>query len=324
MYTFNSLNDALSVYKNLFLVRRCQEKIQELYPKGLIRTPVHLGIGLEWISVGTAFALPKSAKSFGQLRNHGQFLSLTGDTERFFGELLGRANGTGQGIAGSMHLLSPSAGIITASGIVGYTIPLAVGAAFASNYLKTETLSAVMFGDGAMEEGEFWESLNFSCLHHLPLLFICEDNGLAVHTSSLERKGYSSAVGVVKGFDCHTYEGDGTDVRTVIGLVQQAINAISMDPKPAFLNLTYYRFLEHVGPKTDFHIGYRPMPTEAELIHWDPVKKFEDFLSNYPVHTNDIKLIQDKVNEQIEISVETALAAPFLSSTEDLYKDVFA
>ena len=116
--------------------------------------------------------LPPNTKSFGQLRNHGPYLAITGETDRFFGELYGKVTGTSSGKGGSMHLSSPEHHLIATSGIVASTISLAVGAGFAAKYRDTDEISVAMFGDAAVEEGEFWESLNFACLHRLRVLLV--------------------------------------------------------------------------------------------------------------------------------------------------------
>jgi len=258
-------NDALDIYRKLILIRRCQEKIIAEYPKDEIKTPVHLGIGLEGIAVGVTHVMPRNAKSFGQLRNHGQYLALTGETDAYFGELYGKVTGTGAGKAGSMHLCSPEHGLISTSGIVAATVPLAVGAALAAKYRGSDELALAMFGDAAVEEGEYWDCFNFACLHKLRVLLVCEDNDLSIHTSGAERRGHKSIAGVMRGFDCHVFEGDGTDVRAVMALTRTALAAMEREPWPGFLCLKWFRFLEHVGPNTDFHVGYRPRPDEETL-----------------------------------------------------------
>lgn len=325
MYNPRSDSEALEIYRKLSLVRQCQEVIIKEYPNDEIKTPVHLGVGLEGISVGVAQCLPPNSKSFGQLRNHGQYLAVTGETDEFFGELYGKVTGTGSGKAGSMHLSSVDRGFMSTSGIVASTIPLAVGAAFAAKYRGTDELAVAMFGDAAVEEGEFWESLNFACLHRLRVLFVCEENDLAIYTFASDRRGFKEKciASAVRGFDCHVFEGDGTDVRNVIDTVQQAVNLMAHDPKPAFLSLSYFRFLDHVGPNADFDVGYRPRPTQSELRALDPVLKFEEYLLSIGVDESQLQVVRDGVASQIKRSIEAAKAADFPTG-EDLVTAVFA
>jgi pyruvate dehydrogenase E1 component alpha subunit len=307
------------------LIRQCEEAIILEYPKNEMKSPVHLGNGLEGVSVGVAHCLPPNTKSFGQLRNHGQYLALTGETDRFFGELYGKVTGTGGGKAGSMHLSSVENGLMTTSGIVGSTIALAVGAGFAAKYRGTDDMAVAMFGDAAVEEGEFWESLNFACLHKLRVLFVCEDNDLAIHISGSDRRGFKekSMAAAVQGFDCHVAEADGTDVRIVIDVVKNAVRKLKEDPKPAFLCFKYFRFLEHVGPNLDFDVGYRPRPSVEALLELDPVHKYERFLLSREFDPASLQRIRDELARQIEKSQRAARSAAFPGEME-LHQGVFA
>lgn len=323
MYAPSTEAEALEIYRKLSLIRQCQELIIREYHKDEIKTPVHLGNGLEAISVGVTHCLPPNTKSFGQLRNHGQYLSITGETDRFFAELYGKVTGTGGGKAGSMHLSSPEHGLMSTSGIVASTISLAVGAGFAAKYRGSNDIAVAMFGDAAVEEGEFWESLNFACLHGLRVLFVCEDNDLSIHTPGSARRGFKdkSIPAPIAGFDCHFLDGDGTDVLVVIDVVRRALGLMLREAKPAFLHFKWFRMLEHVGANTDFHIGYRPEPNEQELKMADPLYKYEQFLLDQGFESAKLKVVLDELAVQIEGSVERARSAPY-PLEEDLYKGV--
>jgi pyruvate dehydrogenase E1 component alpha subunit len=323
MYVPQSDEEALTIFRKLTLIRQTQEAIIREYTKDEMKTPVHLGIGLEGVSVGLAHSLPPNTKSFGQLRNHGQYLALTGETDAFFGELYGRVTGTGGGKAGSMHLSSPGRGLISTSGIVASTIPLAVGAGFVAKYNGTDGVAVAMFGDAAIEEGEYWDAFNFACLHGLRVLFVCEDNDLAIHTWGADRRGFDSIVAVMREFRCYAFDEDGSDVLAVIEIVKTALNLMRRDPKPAFLRFGVYRFLEHVGSNTDYHIGYRAKPTDDELRDRDPLLKYERYLRGRGVSEVRIQEIRAQIEHQIETSIAKARTAPFPTEA-DLYKGVFA
>lgn len=313
--------EALYLYRKLILARRAEEKIRGEYFNDDMKTPVHLGIGQEAIPIGVCHCLPAGAKTFGTYRNHALYLAITGDIDGFFAELYGKLTGPGKGKAGSMHLSAPGRGLMATSAVVGTTIPLAVGAALANAYRKSADLVAVFFGDGAIEEGVFWESLNFACLRRLRILFVCEDNGLAIHAHATERRGFSSITEAVGAFDCHVKEGDGSDLMDVISSTRQMIDLMSEQPKPGFLHFTYFRFLEHVGPQEDFDAGYRRRPKLEELERLNPVIRFEKELCNNGYSTAELAVIQTAVDEQIKRSVRAAQKAPFPSPSE-LYSDV--
>jgi len=304
------------------LARLCEEKIRQVYASNELKTPVHLGIGGEAIPIGVGHCMPKGTKYFGTYRNHTLYLMLTDNTDAFFGELYGRVTGPGKGKAGSMHLTAPDQGLMCTSAVVGTTIPTAVGAAFAAKYRGSDEWTVVTFGDGAMEEGVFFESLNFACLHKLRILFVCEDNDLAIHSPGRARRGHRSMQQAVQAFECHTHSGDGTNLLQVIHATEQIKSQILKEQRPGFLHFTYMRHLEHVGPNEDFDAGYRPRPSTEEKTKSDPVANFQKQLVAMDC-ADDLLRIEVQLRDRIEASVKKALASPF-PGPEELYTDVLA
>lgn len=313
---------ALVLYRKLLLARMAEEAIRREYAKNGMKTPVHLGVGQEAIAIGVCHALPPGSKTFGTYRNHPLYLAVTGETDRFFAELYGKMTGGAKGKAGSMHLAAPEQGVLATSAIVGTTIPLAVGAALANAYRHTDDVTAVFFGDGAVEEGVFWESLNFACLRRLNVLFVCEDNGLAIHTPAGERQGFRTIPDAVRGFACEILTGDGADLTAVIRITQQALHRMAEQSGPAFLHFPYFRFLEHVGVHEDFDAGYRPRPSPEELAPRDPVARFERGLTTDGVAPEELAAVRAAVAAQIAASIRAAEEAPF-PPAEELMTDVF-
>ncbi len=314
--------ESLELYKKLILARLSEEKIRQEYYKDEMKTPVHLGIGGEAIQVGVWHCVPKNSQAFGTYRNHTLYLMTTeNDTDSFFAELYGRATGPCKGKAGSMHLMSPEKGLIATSAVVATTIPLAVGAAFTQSYNNTPQLIVCFFGDGAIEEGVFWESLNFATFHRLPILFVCEDNDLAIHTPSSQRRSFSIP-NIVKTFDVAFAQGNGADVLEVISCTKETLQKMD-GQRPGFLHLTYFRHLEHVGPQEDFEAGYRRRPLDAQLKEFDPILRFEKtILENKLCNSNELAEVRQEVGAQINSSIEMAQTAPFPSAHE-LHTDVF-
>lgn len=308
--------EALNLYYKLFLIRRSEEKIGEEYFNDEMKTPVHLGIGGEAIPVGVCHCLPQESKVLGTYRNHAMYLTKTSDIDGFFGELYGKITGRCKGKAGSMHLTYPEKGVIATSAVVGTTIPVAVGVALSNSYRHSKEMVAVFFGDGATEEGTFWESLNFACLRKLRIIFICEDNELAIHTHTKERQGFSKLRKVVSEFDCHTEENLGSDVFKVIESTRKILKKIEETPKPGVLHLSYFRFLEHVGPLEDFKFGYRDKPDEDLLKKMDPVYRFEQQASEFDITSAELANIRDEINTQIKRSVLEAQQADFPDASE--------
>jgi len=312
----------LSLYQKTYLIRRAEDAIRANYASDKMKTPMHMSAGGEAIAAGVCQALRPQDQILGTYRSHGIYLAKTGETDEFFAEMYGKATGMAKGKGGSMHLTAADGGLICTSAIVGTTIPVAVGAAYANKMQKTGKVVAVFFGDGAVDEGVFWESLNSACVMKLPVLFVCEDNGFAVHIPAEQRHGYKSIVEIVKHFNCNVFSAETTDPEAICKLTLQAIEAMGRTQRPSFLHLTYYRYLEHVGINEDFDAGYRD---RAEYEKWrkaDPVVLQRKNLANW-LSDEEIKAVERTIDDQIEGSVRRANEAPF-SRPQALYEDVLA
>lgn len=312
----------LTLYKKAYLIRATEELIIKHYDNNEMKTPMHMSMGEEAICAGVCTALSKNSKTFGTYRSHGLYLALTEETDKFFAEMYGKVTGVLKGKGGSMHLLSPNDSLLGISAVVGSTIPLAVGSAFANVYLGKKEISTVFFGDGAVDEGVFWESLNIACLKKLPVLFVCEDNGLAVHTPHTLRRGYKNLVNVVKQYSCSVFQTDTTDAEKIYKVSQKAINSIHKKHQPAFLQLKYYRYLEHVGVHEDFNASYR---SKKEFMNWqkkDPVKLLRNKLKEIRVSDAEIIKLEKNISKQVKESFQKAKVAPFPKSLE-LLKNTF-
>src|SRR5439155_16472388 len=171
-----------SLYRKLRLIRRAEEEIARIYPSDKIKSPVHLSIGQEAVSVGVCDVLRPDDVVSGTYRSHAGYMAKGGDLRALFAELYGKDTGCARGKGGSMHLVDINRYILGTSAVVGTTIPIAVGYALAVKREGHGRVVAAFFGDGATEEGVFYESLNFAALHRLPVLFVCENNVLAIHT----------------------------------------------------------------------------------------------------------------------------------------------
>jgi len=313
---------SLNLYKKLYIARRAEEFIIKHYPEDEMKTPMHMSMGQEAISVGVCHALGPEGQVLASYRSHASFLAKTEDMDRFFAELYGKETGTAQGKAGSMHLAAPDKGYLCSSGIVASCIPIAVGVAFANKQKRNGQISCVFFGDGALDEGAFWESLNVASLMKLPVLFACEDNGFAVHTPSHMRQGYKSITDIVSRFECNVFQEDTTDVEIIYRLALDAIESIKTTGKPAFLHLKYYRYLEHVGIYEDFDAGYR---SRTEFNGWykrDCLVLQRKRLIDAGYAEADILHAESLIDEQIKNSIKRVREAPFPKPGE-LYRGVF-
>ena len=314
-------NIDLKLYESMYLIRRSEEKIKEHYLEDEMKTPMHMSMGSEAIIAGVCECLDRTDQVFGTYRSHALYLAKVAETDAFFGEMYGKVTGVAKGKGGSMHLLAPEAGLMCTSAIVASNIPVAIGAAFANKQSKNGKLVAVFFGDGAVEEGVFWESVNAACLMQLPVIFICEDNEIAVHTDFSHRRGFDELGQVIKGFNCYYYNSDSTDVSKIHQLTQHAIEKQKAELKPTFLHLKYHRYLEHVGVFEDYEAGYRDRKEYQTWLAKDPIalqrKKLCNLLGEVQVNT-----VENSVNLQIVKSIEQAKQANFPEPSvayEDIY-----
>ncbi len=312
----------LRLYRNLYLIRRSEEKIVKDYHLDGMRTPMHMSMGSEAIASGVCCALGDGGQVFGTYRSHAIFLAKTENTDVFFAELYGKETSPVKGKGGSMHLCLPEQGFMGTSAVVATGIPVAVGAAFANQMQRNGKVVATFFGDGAVDEGAFWESLNVACVMKIPVLFICEDNGLAVHTPLPLRRGYRSLTAIVEQFDCHVFEEDTTDVEVIYDLTRKAVSRAQDTQKPCLIQLKYYRYLQHVGIQQDFPIGYRPKEEFERWYKKDPIKIQRQKLIHLGCNEKQIADLENRVDRQIELSVGKAIQAPFADKSE-LLKGVF-
>lgn len=312
----------LEIYKMLFLIRRSEELIIKHYKENEMKTPMHMSMGEEAIIGGVVAALQKSDQVFGTYRSHALYLAKTGDADTFFGELYGKVTGSGRGKAGSMHLAEPKKNMMLTSAVVGTTIPVAVGAAMANKNLKKRRVVATFFGDGAIDEGVFWESLNFACLKKLPILFVCEDNNFAIHSPVRDRQGYKSIAQVVSQFNCHVVSSDTTDVFEVHKLTLELLKKMKKTGMPGFLYLKYYRYLEHVGIDEDFHFGYR---SRKDYLKWkkvDPLLVARKHLLKSYAKESEITVIENRVDRLLTSSINKAKKAPY-PPVEELFANIY-
>lgn len=317
-----SLNAKLELYAKLSLARLAEEKIIAEYFLDGMKTPAHLGIGGEAIPIGVVHCLPDNTKYFGTYRNHTLFLALSDDLDGFFGEMYGKQSGISRGKAGSMHLCAPEHNLTLTSAIVASTIPVATGAAFASHYRGSGEQVAVFFGDGATEEGVFFESINFAALHKLPILYVCEDNGYAIHTPQHERQSYRDLGQILAGYPCHYLRGDGRRLESVIACCDELLQRMARDPAPALLHLDYYRFLQHCGTLEDYDAGYRQRPADLEQTQ-DPLRNFAEALCAQGVLRKELAEIDARLKRRVDAACAGAISAPFADPAE-LWTDVLA
>lgn len=298
------------LYKTLYLIRRVEEEIARVYPTDKITSPIHLSIGQELASAAVCASLAAEDKVFGSYRSHALYLAKGGDLKAFVAELYGKVTGCAKGKGGSMHMVEPEAGLLGTSAIVGSLIPVAVGYAWAQKMKGSKVVTACFFGDGATEEGCYFESLNFAALKSLPILFVCENNGYAIHTPLAQRQSTPIAARA-ESFGIRTRVASTNGEITMEAMA--AVHSVRGGHGPYFLEIRQPRMMEHVGPCEDFGQGYRCRPTAAEFK--DPVlAALED------------ERISDADRAAIEKEIAEAFAFAEVSpepSPDELLKDLY-
>lgn len=313
---------SIALYRTLYLTRRCEEMIVKIYPDDEMKTPMHMSMGQEAVSVGVCKAIGQDGDVLASYRSHATYLAKTENSDAFFGELHGRVNGTANGKGGSMHLADVENGMLGSTGIVAAGIPVALGAAYANKHKQNGRVVATFFGDGATDEAAFWESLNIACSMKLPVLFVCEDNDLAVHTRKAERQGFASLSEVVRQYECLVYEDDTNDVESIYALTRAAINRVLAEDKPAFLNIRTYRYLEPCGTAMDTDAPYRSIEEDTFWKKQDCVRIQRERLLSSGIERDAISELETTIDSSIEASVTAAKSAAH-PSPEMLYDGVF-
>ena len=299
----------LQVYSDMFFLRTAEEKIAEYYFNNKIFSFVHFYIGQEAVAVGVSKHLNLEDRVFGNHRSHGHYLAKGGSLENMFAEMLGKAAGCARGKGGSMHMLDKSVGFMGSTPILGSAVPIATGSAFQQKMMKEPGITVVYLGDGAAEEGIFYESLNFAALHNLPLVIVLEDNLYSVNSDNSVRKSPDfNYEKIAEGFGIQYLRGDGNDVHDVLNASKIAVDSARNNSKPTLLHLVTFRHMAHSAPIRDDKSGYRVIDTEETRIAKDSLLKLRnEILADYEESKlNDLEdQIVSKVNEALTFAVNS-------------------
>ena len=287
-----------SLLRQMLRIRRFEEEISKRYMTELeMRCPIHLANGQEAVAVGVCAHLKKDDWVFPPHRSHHWYLAKGGDIKALTAEMYGKKTGCSGGMGGSMHVVDLDVGLSLSSSIVASNIPVAVGAAWAFKMKGTSQIAVAPFGDGALDEGVLYESLNFALLHELPILFVLEDNGFATHSPKKNRFYGSTAQRILSGFGMFYRYTLWNDPFEIYEEVQPLIEKVRLG-EPCFLACAVYRWMEHVGPGEDFHLGYRDDKAIRIDQQRDVLKGLED----------------SEINEEIQEAFEFARNSPFPES----------
>lgn len=303
----------LKLFYQMKRIRAIEETISARYTEWKMRCPVHLSTGQEAVAAAVGLAVQKSDTAVSGHRAHAHYLGKGGDLKRMLAEIYGKETGCCKGKGGSMHLIDESVGFMGSTAIVGGTIPLGVGLGLSHKLKGSKSISIIFLGDGAVEEGVFYESVNFAVLKKLPVLFVCENNFYSVYShfkvrQPVERKMHEVAAAI--GLESHFV--DGNDALAVYKMTETLVEDLRQGGRPKFMELPTYRWREHCGPNFDNDIGYR---SEDEYLEWkkkDPIPKLEKILKSAGQLTDaQIKKFDVEIESEVNEAFVFADSSPF-------------
>jgi pyruvate dehydrogenase E1 component alpha subunit len=308
-------NLLISLHQGLLKVRLTEELLADRYKQQEMRTPTHFGIGQEAVAVGVCHALRRDDVVYSHHRCHNHFLAKGGSVYKLAAELYGRADGCSGGRGGSVHITAPEVGFIATSAILGETTACAVGSALAFKMDGVDRVAVTFFGEGAMDEGSFYESANYASLKKLPVLFVCENNLYATESPLRSRQPAGTDLcDRVRSFKIEARRIDGNDVCEVHGAAESAITQLRAGAGPFFLECMTYRWREHVGPYYDHELGrtYRQRDEVEAWMERCPLKRSADGLIRLGIATpTELEVRYEKMKAEIEAEVERARNAPW-------------
>jgi TPP-dependent pyruvate/acetoin dehydrogenase alpha subunit len=313
----------LKLYADMYRIRSVEEEIAARYSENKMRCPTHLSIGQEAVSAAFANIIQKKDYAVSTHRGHAHYLAKGGNLNELIAELYGKKTGCSRGKGGSMHLIDLKVNFMGTSAIVGNSIPTGVGLGLSSKLRNLNSISVIFLGEGAIEEGVFYESINFAVVKNLPVLFICENNLYSVYSplkvrQPKNRKIYKmvEAIGI-KSDICN-----GNDVAKSYKKLKNACNYIRNKSQPMFLEFSTYRWREHCGPNYDDDLNYR---SQKEINLWkknDPIKDTEKKIKKI-FTKKEIFDLQEKILTEIKSAFLKAEKDKFPKPSE-AYKGVYA
>jgi pyruvate dehydrogenase E1 component alpha subunit len=302
--------------RQMMRIRRFEERCAELYSSGKIRGFLHLYIGEEAVAAGVMPALTAEDAVVATYREHGQALARGVSMNAIMAEMFGKAEGCCRGRGGSMHLFDLQTRFFGGNAIVGGGLPIAVGLALADQMQSRPRVTACFFGDGAVEEGEFHESLNLAALWKLPVLFLCENNLYAMGTAIERGESQVDLVAKARSYAMSAESVDGMNVLAVRAAAEREASAVRAGEGPRFLELKTYRFRAHSMFDPEL---YRPKEEVAEWRKRDPIAMMQRRLEG----SVDLAAMQRGIDEEVEAAVTFAEAGT-LEPVENLTRDVYA
>jgi acetoin:2,6-dichlorophenolindophenol oxidoreductase subunit alpha len=313
----------LHAYQQMVRIRRFEEQVNELYTRALMPGLAHLYSGQEAVAVGICEVLRRDDYITSTHRGHGHCLAKGASPDRMFAELLGKEAGYCRGKGGSMHIADPATGNLGANAIVGGSLGIATGAAFAAKRLGSGRVAVCFFGEGALGQGSLYEVMNLAQLWRLPVIYVCENNLYGEYTHYSETTA-GTILGRAAAFGLEAATVDGQDVRAVNEVAARVVNRARSGGGPSFLQADTYRYSgHHVG---DVNREYYRSKQEEQLwkTERDPIQLHAKWLIEHACADLDtLERITATAREEIEAAVRFAIDAPY-PGADQVDEDVYA
>ncbi|MDQ5877511.1 MAG: hypothetical protein QG638_242 [Pseudomonadota bacterium] len=298
---------------HMLRIRGVEEEIARRYIDWKIRCPTHLSVGQEAVPAAIAETLRATDLAVSTHRGHAHYLAKGGSLPAMIAEIYGKASGCAGGKGGSMHLIDRAVGFMGTSAIVGNSIPIGVGLALALQTRGGDDLACVFLGDGAIEEGVFYESANFAAVRKLPVLFVCENNLYSVYAPLHQRQPEQRSIAALAAaIGMPSASGDGNDALDSHRLLSDAVRDIRAGKGPRFVEFATYRWREHCGHAYDNDLGYR---TVEEFESWrqrDPIDRLRrQVLASGAASEAAIREMETGIANEIAAAFELAESAPY-------------
>lgn len=319
--TVSSKEKLIPLYKQMWLIRYFEEKVDEFFAKGMIHGTTHLAVGQEATAVGSCAVLNEDDMITSTHRGHGHCIAKGAEVNRMMAELFGRTTGYCKGKGGSMHIADVSKGNLGANGIVGGGFSIATGATLTSKMKNQGKVVLCYFGDGASNEGSFHEAVNLASIWKLPVIFFCENNqyGMSGPVKEMVNIEHIAQRAEAYGIPGHVVEGN--DVFDVMNVVQEAVDFARNGGGPTIIEAKTYRWKGH--SKSDAK-KYRTREEEKEWREKDPIARYKEQLIAQGLFTEEeAEVIRNEAKTEIENSVEFAKNSPE-PGLETLMEDIYA
>jgi pyruvate dehydrogenase E1 component alpha subunit len=311
------------MYRALWRIRLFEEQVQRLAAAGEVPGFPHLSTGQEAVAVGVCAHLSRDDVLFASHRGHGHVLAKGSDLQATLAEIIGRQDGLCRGRGGSMHLVDAANGVLGATGVVAGNLALAAGAAWAAQAQGKPNISVVFFGDGATGAGAFHETLNLAALWHLPVLFVCENNGYAEFTSREEHSNVTHVSSFAAPYGVATKTIDGNDLPTVYASAGEAIDLLRRGEGPYLLECMTFRMAGHFVGDAQQYRSKEELVANREKC---PIERLKRYLIERGVGAGELDALRDDARREVQQAADRSLAAPrpnVASVLDDVYRAPF-